>query len=475
MFDLVVRGARLGLEGGWHEGDDVGIAGGRIAAIGRGLVGGRVIDGAGRWLLPGGIDAHCHLDQPDWGGARCHDDFDSGGRAAILGGTTTLVPFAMPAPGQTMLEGLARALGRAEGRCPVDYGLHAVATPHAGPIAAQVPELVGAGVPSVKAFMTYEGFAMDDGRLLELMQSCRAHGAGVLVHAENDAILRWMRGRLGEAPRDHLGPHLLVHAEAAERDAVARMGVLAEVTGARVVIVHVSGRAGLEELARARARGVAILGETCPQYVMLDGSVLARPEGESLRAVFAPPPRGKDAAGALWQALAAGGLALWSSDHSPCPLEDRFPPGAPRDFAHVTSGVPGLETRLPVLFSEGLVAGRIALGRYLALSASAAADLYGIPGKGRIAPGGDADLVLWNPEARWQVRGTEGRSRTGYSPFEGMWLTGRPEAVILRGHVLMEGGRLMPGPARGRFLHRLPAGPEQFRPPLEESTPWTVS
>ncbi len=474
MFDLVIRGARLGLAEGWDEGD-IGVAAGRIAAIGRNLRGGVEIDGAGRWLLPGGIDAHCHLDQPDWGGARCHDDYGSGGRAAILGGTTTLVPFAMPAPGQTMREGLARALARAGGQCPVDYGFHAVATPQTGPLAEQVPALVAAGAPSVKAFMTYEGFAMQDGHLLDLMQLCRAHGANVLVHAENDAILRWMRKRLAGRACGHFGPHLLIHAEAAERDAVARMGVLAEVTGARVVIVHVSGRAGLEELARAQARGAAILGETCPQYVMLDASVLAGPPERALRALFAPPPRAAGAAEALWQALAGGGLALWSSDHSPCPLEDRFPAGAPHDFAHAVSGVPGLETRLPILFSEGLAAGRLSLARYLDLSASAAADLYGIAGKGRIAPGEDADLVLWNPATRWQVRGAEGQSKTGYSPFEGMWLTGRPETVILRGHVLMRDGAPLPGPPRGRFLHRRPADPGQFRSPLEESTPWTVS
>ncbi|MDR0810073.1 MAG: amidohydrolase family protein [Gemmobacter sp.] len=474
MFDLVIRGARLGLAEGWSEGD-IGVTDGRITAIDHSLHGKVEIDGAGRWLLPGGIDAHCHLDQPDWGGARCHDDHESGGRAAILGGTTAIISFAMAPSGQTMCEGLARSLARAEGRCPVDYGFHAVATPQTGPLAEQVPVLVGAGVSSVKAFMTYEGFAMDDGRLLDLMQTCRAHGATVLVHAENDAILRWMRRRLAERECDHFGPHLLIHAEAAERDAVARMGVLAEVTGARVVIVHVTGRAGLEELARAQARGVAILGETCPQYVVFDGSVLAGPSEQALRALFAPPPRAPGTAEALWQALAGGGLALWSSDHSPCPLEDRFADGAPRHFAHAVAGVPGLETRLPILFSEGLVAGRLSLARYLELSASAAADIYGIGAKGCIAPGQDADLVLWNPETHWQVRGTEEQSKTRYSAFEGMWLTGRPETVILRGHVLMRDGALLSGPPRGCFLHRRPTDPGHFRTPLEETTPWTAS
>ncbi len=473
MFDTVVRHGRVGLCSGWED-CDIGITGGRIAALGHGLSGRQVLDAAGHWVLPGGVDAHCHLDQPDWGGAASADGFDSGSRAALCGGTTTIIPFAMPAPAMTMTEGVTRALALANGRSHVDYALHAVATPSTGHVGDQLPDLVARGVPSVKAFMTYDGFAVGDGLLLDLMQVARDAGAVVMVHAENDTIIRWMGDRLRRLGHTALRHHALAHSETAEREAIQRVAALAEVTGARVVIVHVSGCDGLDELARARARGIDLTGETCPQYVFLTAADLDRPLPEALRHVFSPPPRGPKAAEALWQALAAGELTLWSSDHSPCRLEDRFAPGAPPHFDRVVSGVPGLETRLPLLFSEGLLSGRLDLPRYLELAGAAAADLYGLPGKGRIGIGADADLVLWDPGHRWQILAAEEQSKTGYSPFEGRWLTGRPVAALLRGIPVLRDRRLAGTPPQGRFIPRPAADPTLFNPPLEETAPWNA-
>ncbi len=473
MFETVLRHGRVGLCSGWED-CDIGISGGRIAALGKGLSGERVLDASGHWVLPGGIDAHCHLDQPEWGGAASADGFDSGSRAALVGGTTTIIPFAMPAPGMTMTEGVARSLALAEGRSHVDYGLHAVATPSSGPVAEQMPGLAAGGTPSVKAFMTYEGFALGDGPLLDLMQAARDAGAVVMIHAENDAIIRFMGDRLRRLGHQALRYHALAHAEVAEREAIQRIAALAEVTGARVVIVHVSGRDGVQELVRARARGIDLTGETCPQYLFLTAADLDRPLPEVLRHVFSPPPRGPGTAGALWQALAGGELALWSSDHSPCRLEDRFAPDAPQHFDRVVSGVPGLETRLPLLFSEGLLADRIDLPRYLDLAGRAAAGLYGLAAKGRIAVGADADLVLWNPDRRWQVLGAGGQSRTGYSPFEGRWITGRPETALLRGVPVLTDRQIATTPPQGRFIPRPASASPPFNPPLEESAPWNA-
>lgn len=453
MFDTVLRHGRLGLCSGWDEGD-IGIKDGKFAAIGRGLSGAQVIDASGLWVLPGGVDAHCHLDQPSWGGAASADGFDSGSRAALFGGTTTIVPFAMPGPGMSTLDGVARSLALAEGRSHIDYALHAIATPASGPMETQVPQLAAAGIPSIKVFMTYEGFAVSDALMLSLMQAARASDALVMVHAENDAIIRHNAEKLRSLGHTALRYHAEAHSETAEREAIHRVAALAEVTGAKVVIVHVSGAEGLQELTRAQTRGIDLIGETCPQYLFLTKADLDRPLPDVLRFMFSPPPRGDEAAPALWQALASGDLALWSSDHSPCRIEDRFAPGAPPHFDQVVSGVPGLETRLPLLFSEGLIAGRIDLSRYLNLAGAAAAELYGLPSKGRIVVGNDADLMLWDPESRWQIRATEGQSLTGHSPFESRWITGRPITALLRGQKVLTNGSLTAASPQGRYLRR---------------------
>lgn len=453
MFDTVLRHGRLGLCSGWDD-SDIGIKDGKIAAIGRGLSGAQLIDAAGLWVLPGGVDAHCHLDQPSWGGPGSADGFESGSRAALFGGTTTIVPFAMPGPGMSTLDGVARSLALAEGRSHIDYALHAIATPASGSMVAQVPQLAAEGIPSIKVFMTYEGFAVSDTLMLSLMQAARASDALVMVHAENDAIIRHNAERLRSLGHTALRYHGEAHSETAEREAIHRVAALAEVTGAKVVIVHVSGAEGLQELTRAQSRGIDLIGETCPQYLFLTKDDLDRPLPDVLRYIFSPPPRGDEAAPALWQALAKGELALWSSDHSPCRIEDRFASGAEPHFDQVVSGVPGLETRLPLLFSEGLIAGRIDLPRYLNLAGAAAAELYGLPSKGRISIGNDADLVLWDPEARWQIRAAEGQSLAGHSPFEGQWITGRPVTALLRGHNVLTDGRLAAPSPQGRYLRR---------------------
>ncbi|RIY02833.1 dihydropyrimidinase [Aureimonas flava] len=476
MHELVIRNGRVARCEGWLEAD-IGIEGGRIAALGKGLEGRRSIDAAGLWVLPGGIDAHCHLDQPSWGGADTADDFGSGSISAAFGGTTCLVPFAMPAPGTSAVEGLERAMARSAGRSFVDYGFHGVVTPGTGGnVDRQVETLAARGVPSVKVFLTYEGFAAGDDLVLGLMDAARASRSTVLVHAENDAAIRRTRGRLLAAGRRSLRFHLVAGAMPAEREATHRVATLAEIAGARAAILHVSGRQSAEEVERARERGVAVVAETCPQYVLLDASVFDGPEREAARFLFSPPPRGADDNAFLWHALAEGRIALWSSDHSPYRLADKLPRTADASFADAVSGVPGLETRLPLLFSEGLLAGRLSLARYLELSAETAARLYGLDDrKGRIAVGLDADIALWDPAARWTVRHEDLHSNVDFSPFEGRRIRGRPVTVLLRGEPVVQDGRLVAAAPAGRFQARHRAAPDSFPIPLEEHQPWRVT
>lgn len=472
MHDLVIRNGRVALSEGWGD-CDIGIDQGRIAALGTGLDGAETLDAKGLWVLPGGIDAHCHLDQPSWGGAVTADDYRSGTISAAFGGTSCIIPFGMPGPGMTTVEGVERSLDRARDKAVIDFSLHGVVTEATGSVEDQFDALATKGMPSAKLFMTYEGFAVADERVLAVMDAARARGMVVMIHAENDAIIRRTRQRLVDRGQTDLRFHTLAHAEVAEREAVNRASALAEVTGARLVIVHLSSASTADELARAQARGADVIGETCPQYLFLSAADLDQAPREAARFMFSPPPRTPSGADALWKILAEGGIALWSSDHSPYRLADKLRDPERPDFTKAISGVPGLETRLPLLFCEGLLAGRVTLQRYLDLAGTAAARLYGLDHvKGRIAPGLDADIALWDPRKRWQIRHEDLHSEVDFTSYEGRWLTGKPVSLFLRGRPVIREGTLVSDPPQGRFVPRRAADLQDLNIPIEETTPW---
>jgi dihydropyrimidinase len=434
VHDLVVSSGRVALDSGWAE-CDIGIDGERITALGSGLKGRRHIDASGHWVLPGGIDAHCHLDQPVWGSAPNADDFTSGSKSAAFGGTTCIVPFGMPGPGHSSIAAYERALACADGKSFIDYALHAVVTPGTGAdVAAQLADLAARGVAAVKVYTTYEGFAVDDHLLLDVMESARACGMRVMVHAENDAAIRWARKRLIGHGQTQMRFHAVAHSEMAEREAVQRVLAFAELTGAAVTIVHVSSAGSLEEIERARQRGVDVLAETCPQYVFLTQDDLDRPARDAARFMFTPPPRTAESVKALWKGLETGAVDLWSSDHSPYYLADKLGTAPEPGFHTTVSGVPGLETRLPLLFSEGLLEGRLSLQRYLDVTCRNAARAYGLAHrKGSIAPGYDADIVVWDTAETWEVQSATLHSRVDFTPFEGRIVNGRPRTLLNRG------------------------------------------
>lgn len=472
MHELVVHNGRVAVGDDWVE-CDIGIDGGTISAIGQGLRGSRSIDASGKWVLPGGIDAHCHLDQPVWGGAGNADDFESGTISAAFGGTTCIVPFGMPGENMTTVGALDRALQRAAGKAVIDYGLHAVVTMGTGDdVEAQMESLAPRGVASVKLFMTYKGFAVDDDLFLRVLDKARALGWIVMVHAENDAAIRRTRQRLIDLGRTAMRYHAVAHSEIMEREATHRALALAEMTGARMTIVHVSSWQSAEEIERARLRGVDVVAETCPQYLFLSAADLDRPGVEAARFVFSPPPRTPKSHARLWQDLADGGIDLWSSDHSPYWFADKIGKAAEPGFTTTLSGIPGLETRLPLLFSEGLVGGRISLARYLDLTSRNAAKTYGLANKGRIAVGLDADIVLWDPAHKWTLGHEVLHSRVDFSPYAGLEITGRPHTVLVRGRTVVEDGRLAVEPGFGRFIALTATDPSAARPPVEDSTPW---
>ncbi|MBZ7924950.1 dihydropyrimidinase [Ensifer adhaerens] len=473
MHDFVIKGGQVAIGDNLVE-SDIGIGHGFIRELGTDLSGRETIDATGLWVMPGGIDSHCHLDQPDWGSAQSADDFRSGSVSAAFGGITCMFPFAMPGPGMSTLDAFDRATGRAAGRSVIDYGLHGVVTgASASDLGSQFDRLVCEGVVSVKVFMTFGELFVGDDLFLDVLEAARARGMIVMVHAENDAAIRRTAQRLAESGRTGLRYHAVAHSEIMEREATHRAIALAEVTGGRIAVLHVSCIQAAEELVRGRVRGVDVVGETCPQYLFLTAADLNGDPTNAARFVFSPPPRTKASQEHLWAAMESGEIQLWSSDHSPYRLADKLPDPANPSFERAVSGIPGLETQMPLLFSEGLRTGRITLPRYLDLTARNAARWYGVDHvKGRIECGLHADLCLWDPDRKWTLAQSALRSNVDYTPYEGHVVTGKPVTVLVRGLPIIRDGVLTEAHGHGVYVARKTAAPSGFNRPVQDSTPW---
>lgn len=462
-YDLVVRGGTIATAADVVRAD-LGVSGGRIVAIADRLAnGGRSIDATGRLVLPGGIDAHCHLDQPQApglasAGAVMADGFRSGSISAAFGGTTTIVPFCVQHRGESLLAAAADYHRRADGQAVIDYSFHLIVSdPTPAVLGQELPALVRRGHTSLKVYMTYEAMRLTDRQLLDVFSTAREERALVMIHAENHDILTWMAEKLEAlgrtAPKEHAASRPLP----VEREATHRAVTLTEVAGVPLVIVHISGGEPLEEIRRARARGLTVIAETCPHYLLLTADHLDLPGMEGAKTMCSPPLRDADAQASLWRGIEDGTIDVFNSDHAPYRFdgEGKLRAGRSAPFRKVANGMPGLETRMPVLFSEGVAKGRIDLQRFVALTATNNAKLYGLhPRKGTIAVGADADLVIWDPEKRVIIRNDDLHHNVDYTPFEGMEVQGWPETVLSRGEVIVDAGALRAAPGRGRFLER---------------------
>lgn len=452
--DLVIAGGRLATPMGSFEAD-LGIRDGRIATIGEGLSGAETIDARGKLVLPGGVEAHCHIAQESGMGIMQADDYESGSRAAALGGTTTFVPFAAKTRERTVAESLDLYAARAAGRSHIDYANHLI-LPDAEPeTIAALPAAFARGVTALKVFTTYPKVKIDDAAFLAILSAAREAGRLTMVHAENDAMIAWMTERLMAAGQTAPKFHAPSHPALAEEEAIFRAISLARLADAPLLIVHVSTARGARLIAEARAEGAKVWGETCTQYVTLTHHDLDRPGREGAKFVCSPPPRDAAAQAALWQALRMGTLSVFSSDHAPTRFDEtgKFFNGLDAPFPKIANGLPGLAARLPILFSEGVVKGRITLERFVALSATNAARLYGLaPQKGSLAIGADADIALWDPQTTRTLRAEDLGDNTGYSPYEGMVVTGWPVLTLSRGETIVRDGALTASAGRGRPL-----------------------
>src|SRR5689334_10646248 len=454
-LDLVIRGGTLATAQKIHRAD-LGIEGERIAAIGHDLSAKRVIDASGKLVLPGGVDSHCHIEQLSSMGVMTADDFYSATVSAAYGGTTTVIPFCAQHRSDDLRTVLADYHERARTKAVIDYGFHLIiANPDEPTLREHLPAAIGSGVRSFKIFMTYERTRLTDEQILDVMAAARQHGALVMVHAENHGMISWLAGRMVKQGNTLPRYHAICHTRGSEAEAIQRVVALSELVDCPILIVHVSTIDGIEAIRQARARGLKVFGETCPQYLFLTAKDIdIGIEG----ALFccSPPPRDAAAQEACWHGLKDGTLHVYSSDHAPYGREGKLPKGEKTTFKEMANGVPGLELRLPLLYTYGVGTQRITLPEFVNLAATRHAQTYGLyPRKGTLAVGSDADIAIWDPEKSVLVEQTH--DGTGYTPYRGRKLKGWPVTVLSRGAIIVEEGRLAAERGRGRFLARAPS------------------
>jgi dihydropyrimidinase len=460
-FDLVIRGGVVVTAADTVRAD-VGVRQGRIAAVGLGLApGDEEIDAADLLVMPGGIDSHVHLAQPAFGGPAMADGFESGTRSALAGGNTTVMPFALQPRGASLRESVMAYHREADGQALCDYCFHMILTdPTPTVLGQELPALVADGYTSLKIFMTYDDLVLKDREILEVMDGANRLGALLMVHCEGYDAIRFMTDKLEAAGR--LAPyyHAASRPQSVEREATHRAISHAELTGARMMVVHVSGREPMEQIRWAQQRGLPVLAETCTQYVSLTADDLKglNMDESGGKYVCSPPPRDPESWEAIWEGIRTGVFHVFSSDHCPFFFEGpmgKKNPKARTSFRWVPNGIPGVAARLPILFSEGVVKGRITLNQFVALTSTNHARIYGLyPRKGSIAPGCDADIVLWDPMREVTITNELMLHGSDYTPYEGRVVTGWPVATLLRGRVAMRDGEVFARPGEGAFINR---------------------
>jgi len=435
---------------------DVLIEDEKIALIGASLAdirADKVIDATGKYVLPGGIDVHTHLDMP-FGGATSADDFETGTVAAAFGGTTSIVDFAIQYKGQTLHHAWETWMKKAEGRAVIDYGFHMIMTDLNDQTEQEMDALVRQGVTSFKLFMAYRGvFMLDDGSIFRALLRTGQNGGTICMHAENGDVIDVLVRRALAA--GHTAPkyHALTRPARAEAEATHRAIALAEMADVPIYIVHLSAAEALEMVTEARDRGLPAYAETCPQYLFLSYDNYEEPDFNGAKYVMSPPLRDRAKQAQLWRGLAFNDLQCVSTDHCPfCMKEKRL---GENDFSKIPNGAPGIETRMSLVYDGGVREGRISLNRFVELTSTSPAKIFGLfPRKGTIAPGSDADIVVFDPNRTVTLSAKTLHMRVDYSPYEGRKVTGATDTVLSRGRVVIEGGKLAGRPGSGSFLKR---------------------
>lgn len=457
-FDLVISGGSVATAADTFQ-CDIGILDGKIAALGMGLSGRDVIDARDHLVLPGGIDSHVHIAQPSGPDIVMADDFESATLSAAFGGNTSVMPFCLQEKGKSMREALKAYHALADGNCYIDVSFHMIISDPTQQLLGQdLPALVEDGYTSFKIFMTYDDLKLDDREMLEVMSAARETGALVMVHAENYDAIRFMTDKLEKAGKTAPQYHAASRPALVEREATHRAISLAELIDVPLMVVHVSNREAMDEIRRAQDKGLKVYGETCPQYLVLTAEDLEGLNMEGAKYVCSPPPRDEASQVACWEGIQNGTFSLFSSDHCPFKYDDlagKLSPKGRTSFRWVPNGIPGVETRLPILFSEGVSKGRIDINRFVAMTSTNHAKSYGLyPRKGTIAIGSDADIAIWDPKKEVTISQSLMHHGADYTPYEGIQVTGWPVTTMVRGQCVVRDGELVGNPASGIYLQR---------------------
>jgi dihydropyrimidinase len=428
----------------------------RVAVIGTTLEmhADTVIDASGKYVLPGGIDVHTHLDMP-FGGTTSADDFESGTIAAAFGGTTSVVDFAIQYRGQTLHHALETWAKKAEGKAVIDYGFHMIITELTDQVEGEMDALVRQGVTSFKLFMAYPGvFMLDDASIFKALLRTGKNGGTVCMHAENGGVIDVLVQRALAAGQTAPRYHALTRPARAEAEATHRAIALAEIADVPVYIVHLSAAEALEMVTEARDRGLPAFAETCPQYLFLSYDNYEVPGFDGAKYVMSPPLRDRAKQHELWRGLAGNDLQVVSTDHCPFCMKEQKELGL-NDFSRIPNGAPGIETRMSLVYDGGVAAGRITLNRFVELTSTSPAKIFGLfPRKGTIAPGSDADIVVFDPKRTITLSASTLHMKVDYNPYEGRAVTGATDTVLSRGRLVIEDGKFVGRPGAGSFLKR---------------------
>lgn len=457
IYDTVIRGGTVATASDVFQAD-IGISGGTIAAIGRELpAGAREIDAEGKLVLPGGVDTHAHIEQLSAAGMMNADTWESATRSAALGGTTSVIAFAAQHVGMDLAQVVAEYEALARRGAVIDYAFHLIVSdPTEKTLTQDIPALVAAGHTSLKAFMTYDRLRLHDEQLLDLMQAAKETGALVCVHAENHGLIAWAGRRLLAQGKSAPKYHAESHPRVSESEAFERLVRFSVYLDQPIMVFHVSTAEGAAILRRARGEGARVMAETCPQYLFLTAADLDKPGLEGAKWMCSPPPREASDQEALWRALDLGDLQTISSDHAPYAYDEtgKLMAGPTPNFKQIANGLPGLQVRLPLLFDAMVSRGRLGLAKFVDLTATAPARLYGLDAKGSVAVGRDADLCVWDPDKRVTISDDLMVDRAGYTPYAGREIIGWPIVTLRRGDVVAQGGRCQAEPGSGRWQKR---------------------
>ena len=455
MSTLLIKNGSIVTASDQYEGD-IFVDGEIISCIGTclSMEADRVVDATGKYVIPGGIDVHTHLDMP-FGGTQSADDFASGTIAAAFGGTTSIVDFAVQERGQPLPEAWERWMAKAEGKAVIDYGFHMIMREFNSQRSLEMADMVKEGVSSFKLFMAYPGvFMMDDASIFQTMQRAGDIGATVCMHAENGGVIDVLVHQALIAGKTAPKYHARTRPVLAEAEATHRAIALAAMADVPVYIVHLSAAEALHEVARARDRGQPVYAETCPQYLFLADDAYEERGFAGAKYVMSPPLRPKRQQEDLWRGLKSNDLQLVATDHCPFCLQGQKELGKD-DFSKIPNGAPGIETRMSLIYDGAVHGGRLSLNRWVEITATAPAKMFGMfPHKGTIAPGSDADLVVFNPHVERTISQLTCHMKVDYNPYEGRRVMGSCDIVISRGRVIVENDRFHGRAGEGRFIRR---------------------